>query len=209
MKSEIPLAAVPAEEPSHAPALSTLNTNSSSPLPPFPPVTNSNPAPDGTTNASGQLQYAVAPNPNAPPSDAPPSDGSTIYGLQSPVLSPHLRPSDLGLPSALGHRPSDLPATQLSTLHTQLLTDLRQAFFTAGSDRIFTRDLLARLKALPDRLWKNLIDSHLQPQLWLADQLRPFGIRPRTLWIAGTCGKGYLRKEICPPANPQTAAPGA
>ena len=77
--------------------------------------------------------------------------------------------------------------------HQLLLSDIRAIFNETGVDRLFTRDLLARLAALPDRPWKDLISSQLKPEQWLASQLRPLGIRPRSLWIGGTPGKGYLR----------------
>jgi hypothetical protein len=33
-------------------------------------------------------------------------------------------------------------------------------------------------------------------ELWLSQQLRPYGIRPRTIWINDTSAKGYLQDDF-------------
>ena len=32
--------------------------------------------------------------------------------------------------------------------------------------------------------------------MWLAKLLRPYGIRPKTLWIEEVCGKGYMMDDF-------------
>ncbi len=32
--------------------------------------------------------------------------------------------------------------------------------------------------------------------LWLAQQLRPYGVRPKTLWIGGEAAKGYSEEDF-------------
>jgi hypothetical protein len=32
--------------------------------------------------------------------------------------------------------------------------------------------------------------------VWLARQLRPYGVRPKTMWIGESAAKGYLQEDL-------------
>ncbi len=67
---------------------------------------------------------------------------------------------------------------------------------TSQPERIFTRDLVAGLNYRRDRPWAEMFKGKELTELWLASQLRPFGIKPRTLWIDGAQAKGYFRDDF-------------
>ena len=67
---------------------------------------------------------------------------------------------------------------------------------TSQPERIFTRDLVAGLNYRRDRPWAETFKGKDLTELWLASQLRPFGIKPRTLWIDGAQAKGYFRDDF-------------
>ena len=80
-----------------------------------------------------------------------------------------------------------------------LLLDIRVVFAAAGGDRIFSRTLVEALNRRLDRPWaespplrgasarqgkgKEITDR------WLAEQLHPLGIRPRSVRLGGTVAK--------------------
>jgi len=71
-------------------------------------------------------------------------------------------------------------------------------FLFAGKDRqrIFTRDMVEALNWKRDRPWAELRRGKDLTDLWLARQLRPYGVRPRTLRIEGEVGKGYAMEDL-------------
>ena len=99
-----------------------------------------------------------------------------------------------------------------------LLSDIRAVFDTLGADRIASAALVEALLAL-DSLWhdwRGLRDDRPARKLSqseLARLLRPFGIRPHSIWPAprppdAKSGKGYKREQFeaawaayCPPAG--------
>jgi hypothetical protein len=62
--------------------------------------------------------------------------------------------------------------------------------------RIFSRALVAALNNCTDRLWMQLRRGNDVTERWLSQQLSPFGIRPRTVWINGTSAKGYFEGDF-------------
>ena len=48
---------------------------------------------------------------------------------------------------------------------------------------------------LGDRPWMQLAPGKAITELWLAQQLRPYGIRPRMLRLAGKLSRGYAMEE--------------
>jgi putative DNA primase/helicase len=62
--------------------------------------------------------------------------------------------------------------------------------------RIFSRDLVVALNNCTDRPWMVLRRAKDVTERWLSQQLSPYGIRPRTVWIAGTSAKGYLEGDF-------------
>lgn len=70
-------------------------------------------------------------------------------------------------------------------------TELRSLFGTSGV-RIRSIDLLRMLKQLPGGKWTKLT------AVKMAIQLKPFGIRPQNMRIAGKVSKGYLIENTRP-----------
>ena len=77
-----------------------------------------------------------------------------------------------------------------------LLLDILRLFVVNGSGRMFTRTLLEGLNALPSRPWAEARRGKLVTDKWLADQLRPYEIRSKTLWMGEMQGKGYCQEEF-------------
>jgi hypothetical protein len=102
------------------------------------------------------------------------------------------------------------------SLGVRLLEDLRIVF--GERDRMPTSGILQALKDLEEAPWGELGREGLTPQ-GLAKRLKPYGIAPKNLRIAGGVSKGYERTDLtdawcryCPalvPAQSATAATAA
>jgi Protein of unknown function (DUF3631) len=90
-----------------------------------------------------------------------------------------------------------------------LLRDIRTVFQARGIDRIASAALVEALLGLDDGLWnewRGPIDDRQPRKLTLGELsrlLRPFGIRPRTIWPAGRrpgdrSRRGYRRLDLRP-----------
>lgn len=104
---------------------------------------------------------------------------------------------DLARESALAL--SGIEETEEQTLGTLALSAIQSAFSSSGEDRITTSALLGEINAddeLPFGGWRDGkgIDSRR-----LAKLLKPYGIRPRTVWLGGESAKGYLREQFTTP----------
>jgi hypothetical protein len=77
-----------------------------------------------------------------------------------------------------------------------LLMDIFVTFVLGGVERVFSRDLAGALMGMPDRPWAELRKGKPMMETWIATQLRPFGVKPRTMRINGELGKGYLREDF-------------
>jgi putative DNA primase/helicase len=78
-----------------------------------------------------------------------------------------------------------------------LLLDIFIIFVESKADRLFSRDLLDALnQRFSDRPWTDLRKGRQITDLWLAQMLRPYGVRPRNIHIAGIQAKGYLLDEF-------------
>jgi hypothetical protein len=77
-----------------------------------------------------------------------------------------------------------------------LLLDLAVALVETKNDRIFTRDLIARLNAQGQRPWHALRNGKPIDEFWLAAQLRPYGVRSRTIRIGEFISRGYVRSDL-------------
>src|SRR5262249_9500566 len=62
---------------------------------------------------------------------------------------------------------------------------------TGGGVRIFSRDLVAGLNARGERPWMVMRRGKEVTERWLSQQLSPYGLRPRTIWIGDVSAKGY------------------
>jgi hypothetical protein len=77
-----------------------------------------------------------------------------------------------------------------------LLLDIFIAFQIHETDRLFTRTLLETLSVRPNRPWAEMRNGKPITDMWLAQQLRPYGIRPKTVWIDENHAKGYFQEDF-------------
>jgi hypothetical protein len=82
-----------------------------------------------------------------------------------------------------------------------LLADLMLSYLAAKTNRRFSRELVADLKKLRDRPWREGRKGKEIDELWLAQQLRPYGVRARTMWIGNVSGRGYEYRDLGPIFN--------
>ena len=91
----------------------------------------------------------------------------------------------------------------------RLLTDIRTVFLGLGTDRIASAALVEALLGLEDEVWadwRGPNDDRPPRKLNQSDMarlLRPFGIRPKTIWPAqrrpgSLSSRGYLRSQFEP-----------
>ncbi|MGD1085945.1 MAG: DUF3631 domain-containing protein [Verrucomicrobiota bacterium] len=77
-----------------------------------------------------------------------------------------------------------------------LLLDILIAFLSGASERIHSRTLVADLNNAGDRPWVELRKGKEINESWLAQQLRPYGVRPKTMWIGKVAAKGYMKEDF-------------
>jgi hypothetical protein len=77
-----------------------------------------------------------------------------------------------------------------------LLLDIYLAFVYAKVERMFSRDLVKALSSYTDRPWVELRRGKALTETWLAQQLRPYGVKPKTIRIGEELGKGYVQEEM-------------
>jgi len=77
-----------------------------------------------------------------------------------------------------------------------LLLDLLILFAKGKCHRLHSRTLVDHLNRLGDRPWADLTKGKEINELWLSRQLRPYGIRPKMLWIEGTTARGYDKEDF-------------
>ena len=70
-----------------------------------------------------------------------------------------------------------------------LLSNIQMVF--NGAEKMASADLVAALVAIPDAPWNDLRGSFLN-QAALANFLRPFDVRPKTIRLGGVTAKGYV-----------------
>ena len=85
-----------------------------------------------------------------------------------------------------------------------LLLDIYILFEMNKVDRMFTRTLIEGLNDHHSRPWEELLrprdatarDGARVTDMWLSQQLRPYGVKPRTIWIGGGQAKGYRMEDL-------------
>lgn len=77
-----------------------------------------------------------------------------------------------------------------------LLKDISLTFTDLKTDRIFTRSLIEHLNRKVDRPWQEMRHGKEINETWLAKQLSPYGVRPKTIWIGQAQAKGYLAEDF-------------
>ncbi|HSU54247.1 MAG TPA: DUF3631 domain-containing protein, partial [Candidatus Dormibacteraeota bacterium] len=88
-------------------------------------------------------------------------------------------------------------STQDSNPLSSLLLDIFITFTFNHAERLFSRDLVHQLTVrFTARPWAELRKGRPITDLWLAQTLRPYGIRPRNMKIDGIQAKGYSFEEF-------------
>jgi len=77
-----------------------------------------------------------------------------------------------------------------------LFLDILLFLIREKATRIHSRTLVAGLTTILERPWAELRNGKAITESWLARELRPYGIRPKTIWIGGIVAKGYLKEEF-------------
>jgi hypothetical protein len=77
-----------------------------------------------------------------------------------------------------------------------LLLDIFIVFTMAKAEKVLSRVLVAQLNMVEEPRWAELRRGRAVTEQWLAQQLRPYGVRSRTVWMGGTTAKGYLLEEM-------------
>ncbi len=62
--------------------------------------------------------------------------------------------------------------------------------------RLFSREIVEELNSCADRPWMVLRKGKAVTELWLSQQLRPYGLRPKTMWIGEDAAKGYMEADF-------------
>ena len=87
-------------------------------------------------------------------------------------------------------------ASQEHNPSAALLFDLLVLFGTRKADRLFSRTIVMELNMMPDRPWAEMNRGRAIDENWLAQKLRPYGVRPRTVRIGERMAKGYVGLEL-------------
>ena len=77
-----------------------------------------------------------------------------------------------------------------------LLLDIFRLLRETKHQRIFSRNLVQGLNHFADRPWKSLRHGKEITDIWLSQQLRPYGIKPANITIDGVQAKGYLQDHL-------------
>jgi hypothetical protein len=77
-----------------------------------------------------------------------------------------------------------------------LLLDLKVMFVNGNCQKMHSWRMVEALNGLGDRPWTELRAGKEINELWLARQLRPYGIRPKMLWLERTTARGYEAEDF-------------
>jgi hypothetical protein len=77
-----------------------------------------------------------------------------------------------------------------------LLFDLFVVFTARDAEKLFTREVLSELRALENRPWHSMRRGAEVTEAWLAQRLRPYGIKPQTIRVGEGVGRGYLAEDF-------------
>ncbi len=70
------------------------------------------------------------------------------------------------------------------------------SFALSKGDRLFSRALVQGLNGSGERPWMELRKGKAVTETWLAQQLRPYGVHPRTIRIGEQAAKGYVEEDF-------------
>lgn len=77
-----------------------------------------------------------------------------------------------------------------------LLLDILSLMTQARLERVSSHVLIEVLRKLPGRRWSEDLRESEITERWLAGQLRPYGVQPRTLRIGPEQAKGYTLEDL-------------
>ena len=77
-----------------------------------------------------------------------------------------------------------------------LFLDIFLLFTQEKTDRVFTRELIPWLNGFQSHAWAERNKGRPINEQWLAQQLRPYRIRPRVVRIGETVARGYLLSDF-------------
>jgi hypothetical protein len=77
-----------------------------------------------------------------------------------------------------------------------LLSGIALQFFSTGAPQLSSCKIVASLNNSANYPWETIRQGKKISEHWLAEQLRPYGIRPRTIRIGPTTAKGYYAEEF-------------
>jgi len=66
----------------------------------------------------------------------------------------------------------------------------------SGREKMLSRELVDWLDCFKDRPWREGMRGKEVTELWLAQQLRTYGVRPRNMRVGEKVGKGYFWEEL-------------
>jgi uncharacterized protein DUF3631 len=132
--------------------------------------------------------------------DATPEIPPNLSDRAAEIWEPLLAIADL----AGGHWPdtarkaaSALSASaQESNPIASLLLDILVAFVVSGEKRLLSRTLLSHLTASNDRPWMDLPKAQIINDRWLANQLRPYDVKPKYIRAGESHGRGYALEDF-------------
>src|SRR5438874_10750000 len=87
-------------------------------------------------------------------------------------------------------------SAQESNPIASLLLDIFIVFTLQKVQRMTTQSLVAGLTSFGSRPWNESTNGRPTTDLWLAQQLRPYGVKPRNLRVGDQVLKGYLRDDL-------------
>ena len=85
---------------------------------------------------------------------------------------------------------------QDSSVIGSLLLDILLVFVQLKIERAFSKSLAGWLNQKTDRPWMDGRKGKPIDEVWLAQQLRPYGVRPKTIWIEEQAARGYLQSDF-------------
>ena len=141
------------------------------------------------TDADGNVKSVELKVPEAKAQvKAPAADGAK--------LDPAVKPAAATVPAPAFTLPSFAKLTGRNDAEAQgigvmLLADIRQVWREMSSERIFSKALVERLRAMTDRPWPEANRGKSISETWLARRLRPFDVHSRDLRIGEDHAKGY------------------
>ncbi|HSU55226.1 MAG TPA: DUF3631 domain-containing protein [Candidatus Dormibacteraeota bacterium] len=126
---------------------------------------------------------------------AAPQSSSSSFSFSSSIPSPRFSsapPITNSPPASVnGHGSPANPNHQLSTLHSQLLTDIRQIFTQSGLEQLSSRHLVQALCRLPESPWLEAHNRRPINETWLGRRLRMFDIASRNFRLDARQARGY------------------